>query len=891
MEKNLQEINERLERELADYKQREERYRAIFQQSEDGFALIDGSGFLIEWNPSFENITGLNTNELKDKYFWDILRYLYSTIEMPEELRSNMKSQIIQCLSTGKAPWLNRFDEWDFDHPNGERKTIQLIPFIIHTSYGYMLSSIIRDVTKNKQTYNALKASEEKYKLLFNNANDAIYLHELSVNGKPGKILEVNNVAIERLGFSRDEFSSLSIYDIKSSKSRLNVPEMLDVLIKKEHATFESIHETKDGKLIPVEISAHVFILNGEKRVLSISRDISDRKKAEKQIRASEALYESILRVAPVGIGVLVDRKLIFVSQSFLDMVGYTQEELLGQSSRVLYLNDEEYERVGKEKYTEITSTGSGSIDTKFLCKNGAIIEVDLRLTPIDPSNHSKGVTFTALDISERKMSESAIRLSKEKYKNIFNSSPFGMHNYQLLDDGNLVFIDANLSANRITGVDSSQFVGKTIEEAFPPLKETEIPSQYKRVAKEGKTWRLEQIDYEDDQIAGIYEVVAFQTEKMKMVASFWDITDKELAKRNLEESRERYQQVVTNMSEGIWIINRDLKTTFVNPALERMLGYTQSEMLDKPVANFLTKESAEMYTTIIEDRFTYKIPRGMYELTFKHKFGAKIVTRVISTMLNDAHGEIVGSFGLISDVTKQKQLDEAKKDLDRRRSEFIALASHEIRTPITIIKGYLDILKGRYEQLSDEIRFQCFDRSEKQIQRLANLITGVSAITKIERGIFTLKFEEIDFISFVREILDDYTYFQENRFSYNIKSDEEIFPMKIDTERMTQVLSNVIGNSINHTRSKTREIRVLIDLTLSDKVKIEIKDNGAGIHPDKLEEIFEPFVSIPSEFTAQGTGIGLYLSRVIVEGHHGKIYAESQGSSTGSIFTIEFPK
>ena len=108
----------------------------------------------------------------------------------------------------------------------------------------------------------------------------------------------------------------------------------------------------------------------------------------------------------------------------------------------------------------------------------------------------------------------------------------------------------------------------------------------------------------------------------------------------------------------------------------------------------------------------------------------------------------------------------------------------------------------------------------------------------------------------------------------------------------MTQVLSNLLQNAINHTPPKGRKVTIKCLTKLPDKIRITVMDNGAGIPENKEEEIFEPFVSIPSEYSVQGTGIGLYISRIIIEGHEGKIWGENGGiDGKGATFTIEIPK
>ncbi len=140
-------------------------------------------------------------------------------------------------------------------------------------------------------------------------------------------------------------------------------------------------------------------------------------------------------------------------------------------------------------------------------------------------------------DITEFKETEEKLKESQENLLNLFNSIPIGIHMYHLYEDGRLVFIGANPAADKILNVDNMQYVGKTIEEAFPPLVMSEIPEKYREAAAEGKDWKIDRFDYDHEEIKGAFEVHAFQISPMYMVATFTDIlerikTEEQLKKR-----------------------------------------------------------------------------------------------------------------------------------------------------------------------------------------------------------------------------------------------------------------------------------------------------------------------------------------------------------------------
>ena len=146
--------------------------------------------------------------------------------------------------------------------------------------------------------------------------------------------------------------------------------------------------------------------------------------RTEESVRESEATLQSIFRAAPIGIGMVSERIIIRANAKLCEMLGYSPEELLGQSATMIYPDLEEFEWVGKEKYSQIRQWGTGTVETRWKRKDGTILDVLLSSALVDPSDPSAGVTFTALDIAQRKAAEKAALESSAKYKELADSLP-----------------------------------------------------------------------------------------------------------------------------------------------------------------------------------------------------------------------------------------------------------------------------------------------------------------------------------------------------------------------------------------------------------------------------------------------------------------------------------
>ncbi len=213
---------------------------------------------------------------------------------------------------------------------------------------------------------------------------------------------------------------------------------------------------------------------------------------------------------------------------------------------------------------------------TTLIAKNGLEFQVADSASPIkNEKGVILGVVLVFRDVTDDYAIRMALQKSEKRFRTTIESTPLGIHFYQLTHDDQLIFTGANPVADTILGIDNSIFVGKTIEEAFPPLAATEIPDQYRKVAKTGESWRTEQVEYDEGVIRGAYDVIAYQTEQNKMVAMFADITERKRSEIKLQESEENLK--ITLDSIGDAVVATDIRGNIIrmNLVAEELTGWS----------------------------------------------------------------------------------------------------------------------------------------------------------------------------------------------------------------------------------------------------------------------------------------------------------------------------
>jgi len=253
-------------------KEQLQRYKMAVEGSEDLMAAVDQNYNYLFANRAYRDFYSVKSEKIEN--------YSVGELLSDDTFLREVKPRIDKCLKGERIEY-----EMERTHPANEPRQLKIIYYPLKEKEEiHGVVAIIRDITERKEAERKLRQKEKKYRQIFNKANDAMYLHGLTEEGKPGKFLEINDVACEMLGYSREELLDMKPTEIDAGERAMEAPDIIDSLIEEGQQTFEMLHEAKGGRSIPVEISSHLFEMNGEKRVLSIARDITKRKRSQQAL-------------------------------------------------------------------------------------------------------------------------------------------------------------------------------------------------------------------------------------------------------------------------------------------------------------------------------------------------------------------------------------------------------------------------------------------------------------------------------------------------------------------------------------------------------------------------------------------------------------------------------
>jgi signal transduction histidine kinase len=244
-----------------------------------------------------------------------------------------------------------------------------------------------------------------------------------------------------------------------------------------------------------------------------------------------------------------------------------------------------------------------------------------------------------------------------------------------------------------------------------------------------------------------------------------------------------------------------------------------------------------------------------------------------------------------VENLAKQLKTANARlKKLDTAKSEFISIASHQLRTPLTVIKGYLSMIKGGDFGLVNEKQKDPMDKVAESSERLVQLVENMLNVSRIEAGRVQFNFSEIQLEDLVKSVVDELmTKAKIKSLRLNLKLPSEPLPkLKIDEEKIRQVIMNLIENSIKYTDQGSVSVELSRE---GEKIKFSVSDTGAGIKKEDMNKLFQKF-SRGTGVTASidGTGLGLFVAKQMIVAHKGRIWAESEGEGKGSKFCFTLP-
>lgn len=645
-----------------------------------------------------------------------------------------------------------------------------------------------------------------------------------------------------------------------------------------------------------------------------VTRDLTECKHAEDELRRARERFEKQARTfdtalsSSPGFHYILDtnHRFTYVNRSLLKLWGLALDQVVGKT----------FEELGyptglvKLHESQIKEALKGKVvhgENEYTNPEGKIGYYEYIFVPVfDEGHRVQAVSGTARDVTEAKRLEKErleeqrraviieqIMQSEKTLDQIFQQAPSFM---AVLSGPEFIYTKANRKYYELTEMDEGLLLGRKVADVLPDLEKQGFVVLLEEAYRTGEAFYGNEIPATVTTGKGrkknyvfdfVYQpIFGADGHVSAIVAHGYDVTEKVLARTAIETERQNFRNLFKHTPEMVCILEGpDHVFEFVNEAHIRALGFDATGM----AVHKAQPESVEVHGILDE---VYRTGKTAY----LHEIPVTVAGRLRYFNLTyaarrDESGHINGVMVLGVEVTDQVQMREKLTEAIQTRDVFMSIASHELKTPLTSLKlqtqiRLREIKKGNMARFSAERLPQLIADDERQINRLTRLVDDMLDISRIQSGKLSLSPEDFDLNDMVKETL--------SRFSPQIEASRSKVSFaeggpargRWDRFRIEQVFVNLLTNALKYGNGSPIEIRVSDE---SPHATLSVSDRGIGIKTEDLGRIFGQFERAVSANSVSGLGLGLYISKMIVEAHRGHISVQSE-EGKGSTFTIGLP-
>ncbi|MBU0711743.1 PAS domain S-box protein [bacterium] len=908
------------------------KYRSLIENVQDGVFLIQDNQMKFV-NPAFASMIGYTEEEVIGKDFQDFIA--------PED-REMVADRYRRRQAGEDLP-----SKYEFRLLNKDGKSkIDIIMSVGLLNFMGKIASIgtVHNITERKRAEEDLKESEKSYRGLFNSTTDAIYVQD-----KNGFFIDVNDGAVKMYGYPREFFigKTPEFLSAPGKNDMKKVLKMVQKAFMGEPQRFEFYGLRKNGVVFPKDVQLNSGTYFGEKVVIAFARDITERKRAEKEVRESEERYRILFKETPIGI-LTCDTKGIIqnVNKTALEILGSPSEDATKQIN-LLTFHLLKKAGISDDIRRCIEEGCIVSSEKPYTTKWGKSLIVQSKITPItDEKGKVNRVLFVFDDISERKRAENQI-ISLTKQIEQFSKISADM---LTITDDKMLF--KTISSAIVEISDFSRVMFYTFKEEFPYrdilgshgidketinrlqkvgisqkelkgifnkgislgnqscylphtmkhiLDQKAVDNGKKEYAPGESRWHREDnlfiaLKNEAGDLIGIISVddsksgVIPTDETVKPLEMFANHISQILQSRKLEkkirDSEEQYRQLVENVNDAI-VISQNDKFIFFNKQFAKMLGYAYDELLKKDYTEICTEKAIGilMERDKQQDRGE-KVP-SRCETIFRKKDGTTIEVEANVSII-----EYIGdkaTFAVIRDVTERKRIEkEARRNQNLESIGVLAGGiAHDFNNILTIILGNITLSK-MYANPEDKV-YKKLVEAEKGAMRAKDLTQQLLTFSK---GGAPVK-EASSVAEFLKESAAFALSGSNVKCIFSIP--DELWVVEIDKGQINQVFNNLVMNADQAMPEggiiniKAENITItpenVLPLQNGKYIKFSFEDHGIGIPTHHLDKIFDPYFSTKTK----GSGLGLASAYSIIRNHNGLITVESE-LGVGTTFYIYLP-
>jgi PAS domain S-box-containing protein len=717
-----------------------------------------------------------------------------------------------------------------------------------------------------------------------NNIPDCIYFKD-----NQGKFIKVNTAKAKRANSTVEKMIGKTEYDFfdedyanKSYENERKVMEtgkpinIIDRVVDKK-GTEHWVSITKIPR----------YDKNGEIiGTMGINREITDVKKSEEKYRN---LFEKA--IDPI---VILDNNGFFVdiNDQAIKLLGYDKKDLNGKKFYEANILTKESLVTAIQSYKHrMRGKQSPPYEVEAITKQGEIIPAEINASAIYENGEIVGDLVIFRDLRERykrRKIEKELFESEKKFRDIFDStSDFLLY----LEKG--IILDINTTAINLSGLEKKEVIGKDLTIFKGVFPEKDLKKHITTIDNANRGLDINDYETELNNKSGTKYEFLFSADCIKdheeikgILLRGKDITQRQRAWQELVKLEEKYRVLAETSADGVITVDPLGRLTYVNPSFEKMLDRRKSQILATLFRDYLTEDSVYFFQQIFIDARKKSEKMENVELELARSNGDTIPIEVNIAPFRK-EDEFNGMVCTIRDITERRKVEDEIKKSERLKTEFMNIAAHELKSPVTPIKGYLDLII-QDQKTSKKVK-DWAKVSLRNSERLLRLVDDILDVSRLDTDTMRFEMEKFPIVEILQEVVEDMKPAIEGKGLKFITSVPKKLPSIYgDKNRLSQVLKNLIVNAIKFTDNGSISIKAQKE---KNQILITIADTGIGISKSEVKKVFNKFYQAYTgdDRKNEGTGLGLFICNEIIQKHNGQIWAESE-IGKGSTFYVQIP-
>jgi PAS domain S-box-containing protein len=857
----------------------EDRYRTLFDYAPEGIVIADTASNYLDANVSICRMLGYSRDELIGKNAADIVAFE----EVPY---IGQALRVINSESEYQR-------EWRFKRKDGSTFAAEVIATAMPDGN---LLGVIRDITERKLAEDERRASEERYRTLFEYAPVGIF-----IVSPENDYIDANPSISSIFGYSRDEFLTLHAQDIVVPEEHQHISKARKVNKSGSRLQREWKFRRKDGSKFAAEVISTPM---PDGNLLAMVRDITERKKAEQAVRESEDQFRTMANSIPQLAWVArADGFITWYNQRWHDYTGTTAEQMEGWGWQSVH--DPEFLPRVVERWQTAIATGL-PLEMEFPLRR-ADGQFRRFLTRVQPLKDAEGKVVqwfgTNTDVDELKQMEESLRDAQSRLNSTLSAGSIGTWTWDIVNDR--LFADEFIAGKFSLDVDEAA-AGLPVAAYLQALHEEDQPLVSAALNHAVETCGPYDIEYRVRRAGG--ETCWLQAkgrvecdvagQALSFHGTVADINERKLAEEALLASEARLRVVTENARVGLVMIDQDRRYTFANGPYAEIFGLPSANILGQRVADVLAPLYKEQIGPRLDQAFAGQ--RVSYELNRASAEGRRFYAVSYEPMATGAERRVVV---VITEITERKLAEdeirrlnaELEQRVEDRTAQLLAVnkeleafsysVSHDLRAPLRHINGFSQALLEDYAELLDDAGKGFLNEVRGASREMAQLIDDLLQLAKITRS--EMHRERVDLSALAREVVAGLRQSDPDR-QVTVRIADGLSAHG-DKRLLKVCLVNLLGNAWKFTAKQDQAEIEFIGTEAEGVPAFAVRDNGAGFDMAFVKKLFGAFQRLHAGNEFEGTGIGLATVQRVINRHGGRVWAQGV-VNRGATFSFTLP-